>query len=129
MRALKKLLAKLAGPELNLKEIDTALDVDDAAAAVYVRDLQAGQFGAPQARGIEGHQQGALKRRGCGFDETVDFFPTEDRGKIPMASPTRVEGPVAELADPPAFSFLIERLSFRGTSCRNSGALDRRGQR
>jgi len=55
-----------------------ALDVDHVARTVDVGDLQAGQFGAPEACGIKRHQQSALERRGGGFDETVDFLPAED---------------------------------------------------
>jgi hypothetical protein len=59
-----------------------ALHVNHVAATVYIRDLQPGEFGAPEACGMEGHEQSALKRRGRGFDETVDFFSSEDGRKM-----------------------------------------------
>src|SRR3984885_4067502 len=59
-----------------------ALHVNYVAATVYIRDLQPGEFGAPEACRIEGHEQSALKGRGRGFDETVDFLSAEDGRKM-----------------------------------------------
>ena len=59
-----------------------SLDVDHVARTVDIRNLQARQFGAPESGGVKRHQQRALEGRGGGFDETVDFLPTENGRKM-----------------------------------------------
>ena len=58
-----------------------ALHMNYVAATICICDLQPGEFGAPEACGIEGHEQRALKRRGRGFDETVDFLRLRMEGR------------------------------------------------
>jgi len=58
-----------------------AADVKDHALAVDIIQLQVHEFGAAQAGGVEGHQQGSMKRvTGC-IDESRDFLLAEDRGE------------------------------------------------
>src|SRR5882724_355840 len=85
----------------------TTLHVDDAPRTIDVGDLQANQFGASETGGIKCHEQGALKRRGGGFDETVDLLPAENgrqmehllrvRGKV--RTPRLLQRPDVEEAD------------------------------
>lgn len=56
-------LAPLASPDMN-----------DHALAVDVADLQVRHFGATCARGIEGHQQNAMKGEPCRVDQTRHFI-------------------------------------------------------
>src|SRR5258705_4317386 len=55
-------LASLASPDMN-----------DHAFAVDIADLQVRHFCATCARGIEGHQQNAMKRKLCRVDQTRHF--------------------------------------------------------
>jgi hypothetical protein len=97
-----------AGFRVAIPAAFAALDVNYVAAAVYIRDLQPGEFGASEACGIEGHEQSALKRRGRGFDETVNFLSAEDGRKMnhllrvrrQVGAPRLLQRPDVEETDP-----------------------------
>src|SRR5229473_2360684 len=58
------------------------LDVNDHALAVDVRNLQVGQLGASHSRGVERHQQRAMKGSASCIDESRHFFLAEDRRNV-----------------------------------------------
>src|SRR6266852_7590322 len=60
------ILAPLAAPNMN-----------DHPLAVDIADLQVRHFGATCARGIERHQQNAMKGKLCRVDQACDFFLAE----------------------------------------------------
>ena len=64
-------LASLASPDMN-----------DHPLAVDIADLQVRHFCATCARGIEGHQQNAMKGKLCRVDQTRDFFLAEYLGQV-----------------------------------------------
>src|ERR1700688_4955323 len=57
-------------------------DMNDHALAVDIADLQMRHFCAPCARGIERHQQDAMKRKLCSVDQTRYFFLAEYLGQV-----------------------------------------------
>src|SRR5437660_1640973 len=59
-----------------------ALDMHHHALTVDVADFQVGQLGAPDAGGVEGHEQDAFTRSARGTDELCDFFPAQDRWNV-----------------------------------------------
>src|ERR1035437_10593365 len=64
-------LAALAFPDVNYHPL-----------AVDVADLQVGRFRAACAGGIKRHQKDAMKGGIRGFNQSRDFFLTEDPGKV-----------------------------------------------
>src|SRR6266849_3745283 len=58
------------------------LDVNDHALAVDVRNLQVGQLGASHSRGVERHQQRAMKGSASCIDESRHFFLAGDRRNV-----------------------------------------------
>ena len=56
--------------------------MNDHAPAVDIDDLQVRHFGTTCARGIERHQQDAMKGKLCRVDQTRDFFLAEYLGQV-----------------------------------------------
>ena len=61
----------------------------DHALAIDVADLEAGDFAAPQARAIEGHQQALRNRFPLASIRRGTFFLAEDAGQPFVHSPVR----------------------------------------
>src|SRR5713226_1189451 len=59
-----------------------ALDVNDHALAVDVRNLQVGQLGASHSGGVERHQQRAMEGSASRIDESRHFFLAQDRWNV-----------------------------------------------
>ena len=59
-----------------------APDMDDHPLAVDIADLQVRHFCATCARGIQRHQQDAMKGKLCRVDQTRDFFLAEYLGQV-----------------------------------------------
>jgi hypothetical protein len=56
-------------------------DMDQHQFFIDVAGFQLHQFSASHARGVEGHQHGAIQQVGGGLDEPGDFFRTQHRGQ------------------------------------------------
>ncbi len=56
--------------------------MNDHPLAVDIADLQARHFCATRARGIERHQQDAMKWKLCRVDQACDFFLAEYLGQV-----------------------------------------------
>jgi len=58
-----------------------ALDVNHHALTVDVADFQTPEFGTPESRGVERHQQSAMQWRSSCIDEPRNFFLAEIVGR------------------------------------------------
>ena len=56
--------------------------MDHHARTVHVGDFEMGQFGPPHARGVQGHENGAVERGESGSDETAHLFLAEHARQV-----------------------------------------------